>query len=155
MYTVDASVWVNGFDQREAGHEMSRQLLELLRTQALPLIEPTLVLAEVAGAISRTRQDPARAQAFATTLGHLPNVTVLPLDAALGQRALALAAQHGLRGADAVYAAVAQHAGCTLISLDHEQLTRLADIISVQTPEAALADLTPPSGEASTSCPSC
>ena len=44
----------------------------------------------------------------------------MPLDTALGQRALALAAQHALRGADAVYAAVAQHAGYTLISLDHD-----------------------------------
>lgn len=142
MYTVDASVWVNGFDQRESGHETSRQLLELLRAQAVPIIEPMLVLAEVAGAISRTRQDPARAEAFAIVLGQLPNVTILPLDDTLGQQALALAAQHGLRGADAVYAAVAQQAGCTLISLDHEHLTRLAGLISVQTPEAALAELT-------------
>jgi ABC-type sulfate transport system permease subunit len=66
------------------------------------------VLAEVAGAISRTRQDPARAQAFATVLGQLPNVTVVPLDMVLGQQALELAAQHGLRGTDAVYEAVAQ-----------------------------------------------
>jgi predicted nucleic acid-binding protein len=150
MYTVDASVWVNGFDQREPGHGTSRQLLELLRTRALPIIEPMLVLVEVAGAISRTRQDPARARAFAITLGRLPNITLLPLDTALGQRALALAAQHGLRGADAVYAAVAQHTGCTLISLDNEHLTRLAGIVSVQTPEAALAELTPPPEEAST-----
>jgi predicted nucleic acid-binding protein len=49
MYTVDASVWVNGFDQREAGHATSRQLLEVLRTRALPIIVPNLVLAEVAG----------------------------------------------------------------------------------------------------------
>lgn len=69
MYTVDASVWVNGFDQRESGHEISRQLLELLGTRALPIIEPVLVLVEVAGAISRTRQDPSRAEVFATTLG--------------------------------------------------------------------------------------
>ena len=34
----------------DAGHEMSRQLLELLRIQALPRIELTLVVAEVAGA---------------------------------------------------------------------------------------------------------
>jgi predicted nucleic acid-binding protein len=119
-------------------------------------IEPMLVLSEVAGAISRTRQDPARAEAFAITLGHLPSVTILPLDDALGQRALALAAQHGLRGADAVYAAVAQQAGCTLISLDHEHLTRLADLISVQTPEAALAELTIASEEdTDTSSSSC
>ena len=116
-------------------------VLELLRAQAIPIIEPMLGVAEVAGAISRTRQDPARAEAFAITLGQLPNVTILPLDGALGQRVLALAAQHGLRGADAVYAAVAQQAGCTLISLDNEHLTRLAGLISVQTPEVALAEL--------------
>jgi predicted nucleic acid-binding protein len=154
MYTVDASVWVNGFDQRESGQETSRQVLELLRAQAIPIFEPILVLAEVAGAISRTRQDPARAEAFALTLGQLPNVTILPLDEALGQQALALAAQHGLRGADAVYAAVAQQAGCTLISLDHEHLTRLAGLISVQTPAVALAELSvaPDEDTDTTSC---
>jgi hypothetical protein len=26
MYTIDASVWVNGFDRRESGHQISRQL---------------------------------------------------------------------------------------------------------------------------------
>jgi predicted nucleic acid-binding protein len=154
MYTVDASLWVNGFDQRESGHETSRQVLELLRAQTIPIIEPILVLAEVAGAISRTRQGPARAEAFAITLGQLPNVTILPLDEALGQQALALAAQHGLRGADAVYAAVAQQVGCTLISLDNEHLTRLAGLISVQTPEVALAELTvvPDEDTDTTSC---
>jgi predicted nucleic acid-binding protein len=154
MYTVDASVWVNGFDQRESGHETSRQVLELLRAQAIAIFEPMLVLAEVAGAISRTRQDPARAEAFALTLGQLPNVTILPLDEALGQQALALAAQHGLRGADAVYAAVAQQTGCTLISLDNEHLTRLSSVISVQTPEAAMTELSI-APEEDTDTPSC
>jgi predicted nucleic acid-binding protein len=51
MYTVDASVWVNAFDQREPGH-VSRQLLEVLQRQALPIIVPKLVLGEVSGAIS-------------------------------------------------------------------------------------------------------
>jgi predicted nucleic acid-binding protein len=117
MYTVDASVWVNGFDRREAGRATSRQLLEVLRARALPIIVPNLVLAEVAGAISRTRNDSGRAEAFATALGRLPNVTVVALDAALGHQARALAAQYGLRGADAVYAAVAQQAGCRMVKI--------------------------------------
>jgi predicted nucleic acid-binding protein len=149
MYTVDASVWANGFDQREAGHAMRRQVLEVPRTRALPIVVPNLVLAEVAGAISRTRNDPVRAEAFATTLGRLPNVTVVALDVALGHQARALAAQYGLRGADAMYAAVAQQAGCTLISLDHEQLTRLGSIVMVRTPAAVLADLVPPTSPSS------
>jgi predicted nucleic acid-binding protein len=122
----------------------------VLRTRALPIIVPNLVLAEVAGAISRTRNDPVRAEAFATTLGRLPNVTVVALEMTLGDQARALAAQHGLRGADAVYAAVAQQAGCTLISLDHEHLTRLGSIVTVHTPAAALAELIPPTPSSST-----
>jgi predicted nucleic acid-binding protein len=147
MYTIDASVWVNGFDQREPGHQISRQVLELLSQQSIPIVVPNLVLAEVAGAISRTRNDPTQAQMFAVALNNLPNVTVMPLDEMLAHQTLALAAQHGLRGADAVYASVAMHAGCTLITLDNEQLTRLAGVVTTQTPAAALADLissTPP-----------
>jgi predicted nucleic acid-binding protein len=80
MYTVDASVWVNAFDQREPGYLVSRQFLEVVRGQALPIIVPNLVLVEVAGAISRTRQAPVQAQAFAIALSRLPHVTVRVLD---------------------------------------------------------------------------
>ena len=92
MYTVDASLWVNGFSQMEAGHATGRQVLEGLRTRAPPIIVPNLVLAEVAGAISRTWNDPLRAEPFATTLGWLPNVTVVALDMALDDQARPLAA---------------------------------------------------------------
>jgi len=58
-------VWVNAFDQREPGHLVSRQFLEVLRSQALPIIVPNVVLVEVAGAISRTRGlDEAQAAAL-------------------------------------------------------------------------------------------
>jgi predicted nucleic acid-binding protein len=80
MYTVDASVWVNAFDQREPGHLVSRQFLEVVRDQALPIIVPNVVLVEVAGAISRTRHVPVQAQAFAIALSRLPHVTVRVLD---------------------------------------------------------------------------
>jgi predicted nucleic acid-binding protein len=144
MYTVDASVWVNAFDQREPGHLVSRQFLEVLRTQALQIIVPNLVLVEVAGAISRTRRAPAQTQAFATALSRLPHVTVRVLDEVCALHALTLAAQHGLRGADAVYAAVAHKAGSTLVTLDHEHLTRLVTLMTVCTPAVALAALAPP-----------
>ena len=144
MYTVDASVWVNAFDQREPGHLVSRQFLEVLRGQALPIIVPNLVLVEVAGAISRTRRVPAQAQTFAIALSQLPHVTVRVLDEACALHALTLAAQYGLRGADAVYAAVARDAGNTLVTLDKEHLTRLVNLMTVCTPAVALAALTPP-----------
>ena len=143
MYTVDASVRVNAFDRREPGHEVSRRLLDALGAQVIPILVPHLVLAEVAGAISRTRRNPALAEAFATQLSRLPNVALKILDEALARHAMELAAQHALRGADAVYAAVAVQAGCTLISLDSEHLTRLVNFLPVRTPAMALAELSP------------
>ncbi len=76
---------------------------------------------------------------FALALSRLPHVTVRVLDEPCVLHALTLAAQQGLRGADAVYAAVAQDAGSTLVTLDNEHLTRLADLLPVCTPAAALA----------------
>lgn len=140
MYTVDASVWVNAFDRREPGHEISRRFLEAVHAQALPVVIPNLLCVEVAGAISRTRNEPARAQEFATAVARLPNVTLLPLVEELAQQAQVLAAENGLRGADAVYAAVALHADCTLVSLDQEHLTRLTAVVPACAPAAALAE---------------
>jgi predicted nucleic acid-binding protein len=144
MYTVDTSVWVNGFDQREPGHAISRQLLQQLAEQTIPIIVPYLLLVEVAGAISRTRQDVAQTQAFAQALSQLPNVTFVALDEALALQALTLAAQHSLRGADAVYAAVALQENCTLISLDNEHLMRLTSVLQVRTPAEEMSSLVPP-----------
>lgn len=141
MFTVDASVWVNAFDQREPGHQVSRQFLEVVQRQALPVIVPNLVLAEVAGAIGRTRREPAQAQGFAMALSRLPHVTVRALDEECARQALTLAAQNGLRGADAVYAAVAHGAGSTLVTLDREHLTRLVNLLPVCTPAVALESL--------------
>lgn len=93
MYTVDASVWVNAFDQREPGHLGSRQCLDVLRVHALPIIVLHLVLVEVAGAISRTRRTPAQAEAFALALSRLPYMTVRVLDEGCAVQALTLAAQ--------------------------------------------------------------
>lgn len=134
-------MWVNGFDQRESGHEQSRQLLQRLGQATDPIFVPNLVLVEVAGAISRTRQNPQHAQTFVSTMRRLPNVTMVQLDSALADQASTLAAKHGLRGADAIYAAVALEYGCTLISLDNEHLTRLVNVVTVQSPVQALQNL--------------
>jgi predicted nucleic acid-binding protein len=142
MFTIDASVWVNSFDQREVGNEVSRQLLDFIRAQAIPVTVPNLALIEVAASISRTRNNPVQAHSFTTSMNNLPNVRVLPIDEALAHRALLLAAEQSLRGADAIYAAVAIQEGCTLVSLDNEHLTRLVGVVETRTPTGLLDELT-------------
>jgi predicted nucleic acid-binding protein len=65
------------------------------------------------------------------------------LDEALAARAAELAAGQRLRGADAVYGAVASQHRCVLVSLDQEQLTRLPPVVRTVTPSEALTLLAP------------
>jgi predicted nucleic acid-binding protein len=140
-YTIDASVFVNAFNSAEAGHTESRRLLAYLCDQAAPLIAPTLLLPEVAAAIRRGRGDEDLARRFAATLSRLPNLVLKSLDQTLAQQAGDIAAQYSLRGADAVYAAVALQFGSTLVSLDREQRERVSAALPTCTPAEALTDL--------------
>jgi predicted nucleic acid-binding protein len=139
-YTVDASVFLNAFNPYEAGYAESQRLLAQLQSQALPIIVPTLLLAEAAAAIARGRDDADLARAFAAALHRLPHLVWVPVDGTLAQQAADLAAQHRLRGSDAVYVAVALRFGSTLITLDREQRQRTAEAIVARYPAEALAD---------------
>lgn len=140
-YTVDASVFLNAFNPYEQGHQASNGLLAHLQQHALPIIVPTLLLPEVAAAISRGRQDEALARDFALGLTRLPHLVMVPLDETLARQAMAVAAAYRLRGSDAVYAAVALRFGSTLVTLDREQEKRLASVIPACQPDKVLDGL--------------
>jgi predicted nucleic acid-binding protein len=142
---LDASVFTRTIDSTEPDHADCRALLDRLYANAMPIVVPTLALVEVAGAISRARRDPIRARVFVAALRALPNITYITLDETLAQQAADLAADHRLRGADAVYAAVARQFGTTLVTLDSEQRARSSPVVTTRSPAEALADLTPPS----------
>lgn len=139
-YTVDASVFLNAFNPYEAGYATSHRLLTHLQERATPIIVPTLLLPEVAAAISRGREDEELAREFAAALSRLPGLIWVPLDARLAQQAADVAARHRLRGSDAVYAAVALRFGSSLITLDHEQRERVADVLPVRYPAEMLVE---------------
>ena len=103
---------------------------------------PTLLLPEVAAAVSRGREDEELARQFAATLSRLPHLVLVPLDTALAQQAAGVAAQYRLRGSDAVYAAVALRFGSTLVTLDREQRERVAEALPARYPAEALAETT-------------
>jgi predicted nucleic acid-binding protein len=137
--TIDASVFLNGFNPAEGGHEVSRDLLARLQQQATPIVVPTLVLPEVAATISRVRRESELARAFVAALKQRSHVTFVALDTLLAQQAADIAARQRVRGSDAVYAAVAVRFASRLISLDNEQRERLRGILACLTPAEALA----------------
>jgi predicted nucleic acid-binding protein len=146
VYTLDASIFARDFDVRDPEHATCHALIEGLATAAIPVVVPTLLLAEIAATISRERRDPIGARLAVEALRAQPHIQFIPIEDALAQEAAELAADYALRGADAVFVAVARRHGCTLVSLDREQRERPAAIITTRTPAEVLAELQPPPG---------
>ena len=137
-YTIDVSVFVNAFNPHEEGHAESLQLLATIQERGDPVIVPTLLIAEMASAVARASDDSVGAIQYAHATAALPHLTLVPLTPTTARQAAELAATHRLRGADAVYLAVARRYGTTLVSRDDEQRTRGSAVVPCQTPEEAL-----------------
>ena len=138
-YTVDASVFVNAFNPHEEGHAESLQILATIQQRGDLVIVPTLLVPEIASAVARASDDSTGALHYSHVTAALPYLTLVALTTAMARQAAELAATHRLRGADAVYLAVARRYGTTLVSRDDEQRTRGSAVATCQTPEEALA----------------
>jgi len=132
--TIDASVFVSAFTPSEPAHQASKAFMTEVRKQAIPIIVPVLVLPEISAALARGQNKPDLGKAFVQELKRFPNITFVDLDASIADLAVDIAAQHRLRGSDAVYAAVALRFGTQLITLDKEQLKRLPKVLPVRAP---------------------
>ena len=133
LLTIDSSVFVSAARPSETGNAESTRFLAWVRESRPRLFLPTLLLAEVSAALSRTGSAAGLAQQYALAIGQLPN-TVLALDEGLARQAAAFAAQHELRGADSVFLASAALFAAELITLDREQLQRGSSIVQTLSP---------------------
>lgn len=138
MFTLDASVHINAINATEPGTVASQACLQRLVEQQQTVISPTLLLVELAAAVARSLDDTALALGLTQAVRALPGQIWVALDDDLAAEAAQLGAEARLRGADAVYAAVARHFGTTLITRDRQQLERLHDLLPLLTPEAWL-----------------
>jgi len=124
VYVVDASVWVSRFVPDDVHHHLSYRFLEGALTRGELLTAPALLLAEVAGAVSRRTGQPDLAARAAALLEQLPNSRLVTVDPQLARLAARLAGQLRLRGGDALYVALAQQLGFSLVPWDREQAER-------------------------------
>lgn len=139
LLTLDASVFVAACRRHEPGYADSRALLALLHQMDTPMIEPAILSVEVAAALRRTGEDAAMAGDYAAAILALPRLIVASVDARLARRAVALALECRLRGADALYATVASQYGARLVTLDSEQLERSPAAVSACKPGVVAA----------------
>ena len=104
-------------------HAVSSEFLLEARLSGETIYEPVLVLAEVAGVISRVRRDHSPGDVAALRIERFPKMRLRIADGLFARRAARLAARHHLTGADAHYLAVADEFAATLITLDDELLS--------------------------------
>ena len=132
MVVVDASVWVARLVPQDPFHPMVSDWMAARRAENTYLISPALLLPEVAGAIARRTNDHDLAQRILEALQRLPGLRLIEMERGLVEAAGQLAAQLGLRGADAVYVAAAEYLNLPLCTLDEDQARRAAYRITIQ-----------------------
>ncbi len=137
MIVVDASVWVSRFLPEDAFHEASRTWLIETTSAGLSLVAPTIMLAEVSGAIARRTGDLQLGYQIVQQIRQLPTLQLIAIDDSLGQYSAQVASNYQLRGADAIYVAVASRLQLPLVSWDQEQISRVAEFITAYTPNSA------------------
>jgi predicted nucleic acid-binding protein len=131
---IDASVWVGVFHAGDVHHEIAVLLLDRAIAQQLDLHLPNLALAEVAGVFARQTGNSAAARRTVGAILSLPGLQRHGFDDELADQACAIAGRCRLRGADAVYVALAAQLRVPLISLDREMLDRAARVVRALTP---------------------
>ncbi|MGH2558398.1 MAG: PIN domain-containing protein [Thermomicrobiales bacterium] len=96
---------------------------------------PTLVTAEVAGAIARLSGNSEAGHQAAARLRSTYGVELFDLDDEREANGAQLAANLRLRGADAIYVAIAHEVGAPLATWDREQRERASVLIHAFEPE--------------------
>ncbi len=137
--TLDASVFVSIYLANDVHHVDSRCLLERLIEQEADLNAPTLVLAEVAAALARNTREAERGLAALEMINRTPRLRLHPLSFPLAEKAARLASTSFLRGADAIYVAVAITTGTVLVTLDKEMRQRAGKEARTLTPSEWLS----------------
>ena len=139
MPVIDASVYIALMNAHEKEHASSWAWFEQARSAHESLAAPSILLAEVAAALSRGVGDPALAHRVVRELRASGLIDLIPVTLTTAERAATLAADHQIRGCDAVYIAMAHQRGEVLITLDHQQRNRVPSHIVALTPAEQLA----------------
>lgn len=134
MPVVDASVVVAFLHAGDAGHRRSRDWWQAAAERGEMLDAPAILLAEVGAALARSTGDETLAAAAVELLSGGDVLELHAVDPGLARHAARIGIRQRVRGADAVYLALAQYLDEPLITLDRQQIERAGDGVEVCEP---------------------
>ncbi|MCX6876767.1 MAG: PIN domain-containing protein [Verrucomicrobia bacterium] len=121
---VDASVWIAAQDPADPFCTQSRLFFSHAVVAGIIVHVPAFARVEVACALARKLRHSVRGERLANLVFKTAGAKEHAVNSVLLAKALALGTTKFLRGADAIYSATAEIAGCTLVSWDKEHLQR-------------------------------
>ncbi len=116
MLTVDANVFVSANSSSEIQYEASVAFFSHTLQKLLLVQCPSLVVPETAAAMLRSTNNIILARSIAASINQLQSLSIVPLTENRATQAAEIAISYRLRGANAVYVAIAQEFGTTLIT---------------------------------------
>ena len=134
MAVIDASVYIALVNTREEHHASSWAWFEQAKRSQQPIVAPVILLAEVAAALTRGIGDRTLAHRVVEQLKRSEAIELVPVTLGLAEQAATIAADHGIRGCDAVYVALAHQLADVLVTLDRQQLERAAAVVTAREP---------------------
>lgn len=134
MPVIDASVYVALVRADDPHHDPARRWFEAALRRGDVLRAPEILPPEVAAAVRRHTGSRSLARSVAESLRRQGLVRLDPIGPDLADRAAAIASEHGLRGCDALYVALAALTEDRLITLDREQLSRGSGAAPTESP---------------------
>jgi predicted nucleic acid-binding protein len=135
MVVVDASVWVSRLLAEDVNHRVSHRWLEQLFFREEWVAAPIILLAEVAGALTRRTGQVDIGRYAIHHLLQIPTLRLVPLTQELGLMAAQTAATLQIGGADATYVAVAHHMNASLVTWDKNVVSKAGKVMKVYTPQ--------------------
>lgn len=127
---VDASVWVARLVSQDVFYEPVQEWMSTRLEENNRFLAPSLLLAEIGGAISRCTTSSLGLKAI-EQVENLPGLQLVEMENSLLREAAVLAAELGLRGADSTYVAVAARLDLPLMTLDIDQRGKAAKRVEV------------------------
>lgn len=134
MATLDSSVLISLFNAHDRQHAQTAAWFREAVADGEPLRAPVTAIAEVSAAISIGTGDKQLARDVETHIRHSPLFEFLPVAMPLAERAATIAAEHQVRGTDAIYFAVAETLGDKLVTLNPRQLQRGSAVVETVRP---------------------
>lgn len=133
MPVIDACVWISAALEDEINHSRAIAFFERIAQEGAKIVMPSLAITEVGTSIFRRTGDFSIAKDVVQIMQR-PEVIIEPVTNELATRAFVLCEKSPLRGGDAVYLAVAEKYGETLVSFDRELVERGGALVKTEYP---------------------